>query len=486
MNSTEKQGKSMARVLVVDDSQETCDLLELLLGEGLGIGVEVVKATRPEDALRHLKAGGFDLLLSDINLEAALDGLDLLRAAKLEGVETILLTGFGTLEKALEAVREGAFDFISKPWNNEELKSLVKRALLMKGSRPDPSNPERAQQLNQSVMIGSSPKMMEVYRTIASLQNSRTTVLIMGESGTGKELVAQNIHLSSDRKACPFVAINCGALTESLLESELFGHVKGAFTGAVADKKGLFEEANGGTIFLDEIGETNLGFQVRLLRVLQEHEVRKVGGNRTVKVDVRVIAASNRDLATMVKAGKFREDLYYRLCVVEIRVPPVRERFSRDERSGKVLSDIPALIDHFLVECGRKDGQVYRLRGDARRHLETYSWPGNVREMGNIIEHLTQLSRGREITPDDFPEKIREELRSKGAALPAAPAQLLELIQDWDHLPTLEELERRYIQVLLKHEHRKSRIADILGKDRTTLYRKLKELGLAEGAEDGS
>jgi len=475
----------MARILVVDDSQETCDLLELLLGEGLGLEVAVVKATRPEDALRHLREGGFDLMLSDINLEASLDGLDLLKAAKPLGVETILLTGFGTLEKALEAVREGAFDFISKPWNNEDLQSLVKRALLMKGSRGGPKDPDKAVNLHQSVMIGSSPKMMEVYRTIASLQNSRTTVLIIGESGTGKELVAQNIHLSSDRKACPFVAINCGALTEGLLESELFGHVKGAFTGAVLDKKGLFEEASGGTIFLDEIGETSLGFQVRLLRVLQEQEVRKVGGNKTVKVDVRVIAASNRDLAAMVKAGKFREDLYYRLCVVEIRVPPVRERFSRDARTGQVLSDIPALMDHFLAECSRKDSQFYRLRADARHQLEAYSWPGNVREMGNIIEHLTQLSRGREITPDDFPEKIRDELRTKGTSLPAAPTPLLELIKDWDHLPTLEELERRYIQVLLKHEHRKSRIADILGKDRTTLYRKLKDLGLAEGPEEG-
>lgn len=475
----------MARILVVDDSQETCDLLELLLGEGLGLEVAVVKATRPEDALRHLAEGGFDLMLSDINLEASQDGLDLLKAAKPLGVETILLTGFGTLEKALEAVREGAFDFISKPWNNEDLKSLVKRALLMKGSRGGPKDPDKAGSLNESVMIGSSPKMMEVYRTIASLQNSRTTVLIIGESGTGKELVAQNIHLSSDRKACPFVAINCGALTEGLLESELFGHVKGAFTGAVLDKKGLFEEASGGTIFLDEIGETSLGFQVRLLRVLQEHEVRKVGGNRTVKVDVRVIAASNRDLAAMVKAGKFREDLYYRLCVVEIRVPPVRERYSRDARTGQVVSDIPALMDHFLAECSRKDSQFYRLRADARQQLEAYSWPGNVREMGNIIEHLTQLSRGREITPDDFPEKIREELHTKGTSLPAAPTPLLELIKDWDHLPTLEELERRYIQVLLKHEHRKSRIADILGKDRTTLYRKLKDLGLAEGPEEG-
>ncbi|MDR3673836.1 MAG: sigma-54 dependent transcriptional regulator [Holophaga sp.] len=477
----------MTRVLVVDDSQETCDLLELLLGDGKdGPGVEVVKATRPEEAIQHLQAGGFDLMLSDINLEASQDGLDLLRVAKPLGVETILLTGFGTLEKALEAVREGAFDFISKPWNNEELKSLVKRAIVMKESKEGRKPADAAPSLRRSLMIGSSPQMMEVYRTIASLQNSRTTVLIIGESGTGKELVAQNIHLSSDRKDRPFVAINCGALSEGLLESELFGHVKGAFTGAVSDKKGFFEEATGGTIFLDEIGETSPNFQVRLLRVLQEQEVRRVGGNRTVKVDVRVIAASNRDLAQMVKVGKFREDLYYRLCVVEIRVPPVRERWSRDARTGQVISDIPALIDHFLEECSAKDHHAYRIREDARKQLHNYSWPGNVREMANIIEHLTQLSRGREITPEDFPEKIREELRSRGSSMAQAPTPMLELIEGWDHLPTLEELERRYIQVLLKHEHRKSRVAEILGKDRTTLYRKLKELGLGDGSEEPS
>ena len=475
----------MARVLVVDDSSETCDLLELLLGEGKGgLDVEVVKATRPEEAVQLLQAGGFDLMLSDINLEASLDGLDLLRVAKPLGVETILLTGFGTLEKALEAVREGAFDFLSKPWNNEELKSLVKRAILMKESKSGRKQTDAVPSLRQSVMVGSSPKMMEVYRTIASLQNSRTTVLIMGESGTGKELVAQNIHMSSDRKERPFVAINCGALTEGLLESELFGHVKGAFTGAISDKKGFFEEATGGTIFLDEIGETSPNFQVRLLRVLQEQEIRRVGGNKASKVDVRVIAASNRDLAQMVKAGKFREDLYYRLCVVEIRVPPVRERCSKDERTGEVVSDIPALLNFFLRECGRKDQQSYSVRADARKQLENYSWPGNVREMANIVEHLTQLSRGREITPEDFPEKIKDELRTRHAELAQALTPLMELIDGWDYLPTLDELERRYIQVLLKHEHRKSRVAEILGKDRTTLYRKLKELGLTDGGDD--
>lgn len=473
----------MARVLVVDDSRETCDLLELLLSQDeLGLEVEVVKATRPEEALAHLREGNFEVMLSDINLEAAQDGLDLLRVAKPLGVETILLTGFGTLEKALEAVKEGAFDFVSKPWNNEELKALVKRALLRKENKAG-GKPAASPRVPRSVMIGSSPKMMDVYRTIASLQNSRTTVLIGGESGTGKELVARTIHQSSDRKDRPFVAINCGALTETLLESELFGHVKGSFTGAIVDKKGLFEEADGGTIFLDEIGETSPSFQVRLLRVLQEQEVRRVGGAKTIKVDVRVIAATNKDLSAMVKSGKFREDLYYRLSVVEIRVPPVRERCSRDEHTGRNTSDITLLLEHFLEEASRKAGVTYAIRSDARDMLEAYSWPGNVREMGNVVEHLTQLSRGREITPEDLPDKIKQDVRSRNPVLNHAPTPLVELIEGWEHLPTLEELERRYIQVLLRHEPKKSRIAEILGKDRTTLYRKLRDLGLGDGEE---
>ncbi len=466
----------MTRVLVVDDSSETCDLLEELLGD---MGLDVAKATKPEDALQKLNSGGFTLMLSDINLEARLDGLDLLRAAKPLGIEVILLSGFGTIEKAIEAVKEGAFDFLSKPWNNEELKALVKRALVRKDAKATVSQTPRGP---QSAMIGSSAKMMEVYKTIASLQNSRATVLITGESGTGKELVASTVHLSSDRKDRPFVAVNCGALSETLLESELFGHVRGAFTGAAGDKKGLFEEAHGGTIFLDEIGETSPSFQVRLLRVLQEQEVRKVGGNKTTKVDIRVIAATNKDLTQMVKEGKFREDLFYRLSVVEIRVPALRDRWTKD-RDGRVVSDVGLLLDHFLAEASRKDQVGYALRTDARKLLEGYGWPGNVREMANVVEHLTQLSRGREITPDDLPSKLTQEERQASHSLDAI-GPLVELVEGWDHLPTLEELERRYIQVLLKHETRKSRIAEILGKDRTTLYRKLRDLGLADASDE--
>jgi transcriptional regulator with PAS, ATPase and Fis domain len=293
-------------------------------------------------------------------------------------------------------------------------------------------------------------------------------VLITGESGTGKELVARSIHLSSDRRDRAFVAVNCGALTETLLESELFGHVKGSFTGAVGEKPGLFEEASGGTIFLDEIGETSPSFQVRLLRVLQEQEIRRVGGNKTIKVDTRVIAATNRDLQQMVKAGTFREDLYYRLSVVELAVPPLRERGD----------DVDALLDHFLAEFGSKDQQTYRLHPEARKVLEAYSWPGNVRELSNAVENLTQLSRGREITVDDLPAKIQADVLKRALLRPEPCEGMPALIEDW---PSLDELERRYIQILVGRHKEKQRIAEILGVDRTTLYRKLKRYGLHEG-----
>jgi DNA-binding NtrC family response regulator len=351
--------------------------------------------------------------------------------------------------------------------------------------------------------------MMEVYKTIASLQESRSTVLIVGESGTGKELVARAIYRSGPRKDAAFVTVNCGSLTESLLESELFGHARGSFTGATADKKGLFEEADGGTIFLDEVGEISPSFQVRLLRVLQDGEVRRVGGSRTAHVDARVIAASNRDLHRLVREGGFREDLYYRLSVVEIRVPPVRERFTHGAGGKKKISDVPLLIEFFLQEANRRDGRQYRIRADAMEMLAEYGWPGNVREIANVLEYVTQMSRGRQIAPEDLPEKIRaaggepghgarwrgadgaaaararsapggQGATAEGPVGPDPLEGLLGALAGSGSPPTLEELERRYIQALLEREPVKGRVAEILGIDRTTLYRRLRDLGLRD------
>lgn len=321
----------------------------------------------------------------------------------------------------------------------------------------------------QSAIVGKSPEIQEVIRTLQLAAKSNSTVLLLGESGTGKGVCAKAIHRISRRKTGPFVHVNCAAIPATLLESELFGYEEGAFTGArKGGQPGKFEQAGGGTIFLDEIGETSPSFQVRLLRVLQEQEIRRVGGNKTIKVDTRVIAATNRDLQQMVKAGAFREDLYYRLSVVELAVPPLRERGD----------DVGALLDHFLAEFGQKDQQTYRLHPEARRVLEAYSWPGNVRELGNAVENLTQLSRGREITVDDLPAKIQADVLKRALLKPEPSEETPSLIGDW---PSLDELERRYIQILLGRHKEKQRIADILGVDRTTLYRKLKRYGFHDG-----
>ena len=446
----------MARVLVVDDSRETCEFLEELLGT---MGLEVRQATDPDRASALLGSEPFDLMLSDINLEAGKDGLDLLRVAKPKGVDVILLSGFGTLETAIEAVREGAFDFLSKPWDNEELKALVKRALESRAGKKPAPPPAAARK--RSLMIGSSPKMMAVYKTIASLQDSAATVLVTGESGTGKELVARSIHLSSPRKERPFVAVNCGAITETLLESELFGHTKGSFTGATVDKKGLFEEADGGTIFLDEVGETTPNFQVKLLRVLQEHEVRPVGSTRAVSVDARVVAATNVDLERAVAEHRFRHDLYYRLSVVVISLPPLRER----------RGDIPLLIQQFLHASSARRGRTVAMTAGAIEALTRYDWPGNVRELENTIERLVVFSRG-DIDVGDLPPMI------------TAARPLEERV--FEGLPTLDELERRYlIHVLEAVGGNRTRAAEALGVDRRTLYRMAERFGI-DLTDDGS
>jgi DNA-binding NtrC family response regulator len=449
----------MKKILVIDDDRATCDLLGEILGSE---GWRVETAQSPDTARRLAAASAFDLVISDINLEADETGLDLLAGFR-ESSPVILITAFGSLDTAVAATREGAWDFISKPFKVDEIVQTVRRALEFENGRP--GDEELSARAETAGMVGRSPAMIDLYKEIARVAPARSTVLILGESGTGKELIARAIHQYSPRAARNFVPVNCGALTESLLESELFGHVKGSFTGAQADRRGLWEEADGGTLFLDEIGEIGLAMQVKLLRALQEGEIRRVGSSRPLRVDTRVIAATNRDLESDVKAGKFREDLFYRLSVVTLRVPPLRER----------RGDIPLLAGRFLEKASANAGRPGRLAlsGAALGILTAYEWKGNVRELEAAIEHAALRSRGREVTPDDLPEKLRA-AATGGTPAPSSGAN--ELYAD---LPSLDELEKRYLRFVLERVGgNRTRAAEVLGVDRRTLYRMAERFGL--------
>lgn len=456
----------MKSVLVVDDDRETCEFLEEILSEE---GWKVSSSQSPEGALSRAEREGFDLVVSDINLGGRINGVALLKEFKKisPSSQIILISGFGTLETAVEAVREGAYDYISKPFNVKEIVATARRALQDQDSEAEPAIPVR-ESADAPGLIGHSPKMIEVYKEIALVAPSKATVLITGESGVGKELVARAIHHNSQKSSGPFIAVNCGALTETLLESELFGHVKGAFTGAVNDKRGLFEEANGGTIFLDEIGDTSLALQVKLLRTLQEGEFQKVGSARAFRFDARVIAATNRDLEREVKEGRFREDLYYRLSVVTITVPPLRER----------REDIRLLSLNSLKRARSKGAKATTISEDALALLERYAWPGNVRELENTIERAALHARRSSIVTDDLPDKVKTQQQTT----PDSQAKALSMFED---LPSLDELERRYlIYVLQSVGGSRTRAAELMGIDRRTLYRmaerygvKLKEAG---------
>jgi DNA-binding NtrC family response regulator len=447
----------MQNILIVDDDKLTCDFIEEILDE---FKVRTASSQDPQDALQQGKDHAFDVVISDINLQNRLTGLDVLRKFKQISPESevILISGFGTLETAIEAVREGAFDYISKPFNINEVKAVVKRALEKKQLIKENENLRRQLEAPpaSTSLIGSSPKMLAVYKSIANVANSKSTVLIFGESGTGKELVAKQIHFNSPRRQRSFLAINCGALTETLLESELFGYQKGAFTGAVHDKIGLFEEADGGTLFLDEVGDMSPAMQVKLLRALQEQEIKRVGGLKNIKVDVRVIAATNRGLEERVREGKFREDLLYRLSVIVIQLPPLRER----------REDIPALISHFLSKHLSDEKSRPAIAQEVIDALIRYSWPGNVRELENTIERLCQFSKGGIITIDDLPPKMmgKEKFHHR---------------EFFDDMPELDELERRYlIHVLEYTKYNRTQAADILGINRRTLYRMAERFGI--------
>ncbi len=450
---------SGVNILVVDDDPDTRDLLSEVLKEER---YNVVTSGSGEDALEIGKQECFDVIISDMKLGPNLNGLDVLRTYKSlqPESEVILITAFGTMETAIEAVKAGAFDYISKPFKIEEVLLQVGRALENRSLQRENRNLKRqlGPKVQLSSLVGRSPAMLEIYKKIAMVADSRATVLIYGESGTGKELVAKAIHYNGARASQLFFAVNCGALAENLLETELFGHVRGSFTGAVDNKRGILEEASGGTVFLDEVSEMSPSLQVKMLRAIEEQEVRRVGSNQTIKVDVRVIAASNRQLSALVDEGKFRADLYYRLRVVEINLPLLRSR----------PEDIPLLVDHFLKQLERERGQPYTVSQRAYELLAAYEWPGNVRELENALEAAVALNRSGVIKPEDLPAKLRLESDKQ--------TRLASIHTD---LPSLDELEKRYLQHVLKAtKFNKREAAGIMGINRKTLYRMLERFKL--------
>jgi DNA-binding NtrC family response regulator len=432
----------------------TCDLLKTLL-EGPDRAIEAVHDGA--SALALATEGGFDVVVTDVNLGAGLSGLDVLRAFKEADpkVEVILISGYGTLETAIEAVRAGALDFISKPFAQRDVREPVERALKRRARLGRVVETVDFPGLPAEGLIGRAAGMLAVYKQIALAAASDVPVLITGETGTGKELVARAVHRHGRRTAHPFVAVNCGALAEGVLESELFGHVRGAFTGAVSDKKGLFEQAHGGVIFLDEIGETTPAVQVRLLRAIEEGEVRPVGASRVVRVDVRILAATNRDLASESRQGGFRRDLFFRLNVIEIDVPPLRDR----------REDIGPLASHFLRQMAPRAGGLSKLTPEAVAELVRRPWPGNVRQLENTIERLALAARGGVIDVEDVALITDVDASPAEAGRPRPEALFADL-------PTLEDLEGRYLaHVFAATGGNRSRAAQVLGVDRRTLYR---------------
>ena len=454
-----------ATLLVADDDPGLRESLERTLTRE---GYHVVLASDGRAALERVQAGGVDLIVTDLKMPG-LTGLELLRAAKaiMPDVDVILLTAFGTVEEAVQAMKDGAYDFLTKPFRREQLIKLIDKAL----ERRDLIEQNRAlkKQLEdlraKGQMIGASPSWRRMLTLVEQTADSSATILIQGESGTGKELVARTIHERSARRHGPFIAVNCAALPETLLESELFGYEKGAFTGAAGRKEGRFELAHGGTLFLDEVGDLSLVTQPKILRVLQEGEFERLGGTRTLQVDVRIVAATNQDVAEMVKEKRFREDLYYRLNVITIRVPPLRER----------PEDIRVLAQHYLRVYAAKNGRKLEgFTGEAIDRLEAYAWPGNVRELENLIERSVLLARKDRIDAEDLPEEVM------GVKRPPRDA-ILELIGT-----PLADIERRLLDETLRITGgNKTQAAKLLGIDVRTVARKLerREDDLAEGSE---
>jgi len=446
---------SKATVLVIDDESGILDTLRILLRNE---GFEVTTAQGGKHGLELLRAGTHDIVLTDVRMPHV-TGLDILQAAREQDPMTpvILMTAQASLQSAIGAVNAGAFYYIQKPFSNDELLAILRRAAEYRQVRVE--NKQLKQEIRRREKapsarpIGKSRRFTDALRIVEHVAPTGSTVLIQGESGTGKEVVARYIHTLSDRSDGPFLSINCGALPETLLESELFGHVKGSFTGAVRDKQGLFAAARGGTFFLDEVGEMPPSLQVKLLRVLQEREVIPVGATEAIPVDVRIIAATNRDLEEEVRRGRFRSDLFYRLNVIPLSLPPLRDR----------QDDLLLLIEAILARLGEEHGgEAKALSQEALDAVLVYDWPGNVRELENALEHAVVLSRGKLIEVGDLPTRITQRKKEP-------------LVADRAYAnPALDVIERAYIMFVLQSEGgNKTRAAEVLGIDPSTLYRKL-------------
>ncbi len=446
-----------ATILLIDDDDSLRRVMEFSLTEA---GHKVETASNGEDGLRRFEKIPFDAVITDITMPG-LNGMEVLARVRARDPDlpVIMITAYGTIESAVQAMKEGAFDYITKPFNRDELRLTLEKALRLR--RLEKENVELRAEVTDRYrfesIVGSSDKIKGVLDLAGRVAGSDATVLITGERGTGKELLAKGIHFNSRRSEGPFVAVNCAAIPETLIESELFGHVKGAFTGAVKDKEGKFVLADGGTILLDEIGDLRVDLQAKILRVLQERMVDRVGGSKPIPVDVRVIASTNRDIEQAIKEGKFREDLYDRINVVALRIPALRER----------KEDIPLLAKYFLNKFGRS-AQV-SLNEEALGVLVSYGWPGNVRELESVIERASVLKRGDIITPADLPEKLKKE---KGGI----ENIILNLPDDGI---ALEDLERSLIiKALEKHNGNQTRAAEYLGITRPTLIYRMEKYGL--------
>ncbi len=451
-------------ILIIDDEKN--------IREGLGAALEmdgynIFLADAGKERLEYAGRGDVDLVITDLRMPG-ISGEEVLSRVVSEspGLPVIVLTGHGSIDSAVNAMRDGAYDFLTKPVNLDRLSLIVKRALESRELVLQHRRLEEELNGKKSFesIIGKSSEMQKIFEMVRRVADSKASVLITGESGVGKELIANAIHNLSSRKDKPMIKVHCAALSETLLESELFGHEKGAFTGAVARKRGRFELAHGGTLFLDEIGEIDQNVQIKILRVLQDRKFERVGGEETIEVDVRLITATNRDLEKEIAEGRFREDLYYRLNVVHIHVPPLRER----------KDDIPLMVASFLREFAAENGKtIESIDAQARAALYSYDWPGNVRQLRNCIESAVVMTAGKTITLDDLPPTIRQSSESGSVKLPAGVS--------------LADAEKLLIQeTLAENRGNTSKTADILGIGRKTLHRKIEEYGLELPEKDGA